>query len=117
MSQNRRLAIGAEIVASKKTHFRVWGPDRRRVELVVEGSIRPNIIIMEKDKEGYFSAQAAVGAGTCYRFRLDDGPECFPDPASRFQPDGPHGPSQVIDPHAFAWNDASWPGIGLEGQV
>jgi maltooligosyltrehalose trehalohydrolase len=41
----------------------------------------------------------------------------FPDPASRFQPEGPHGPSQVIDPSAFAWTDADWKGLTLEGQV
>src|SRR5262249_30957418 len=47
------------------------------------------------------------------RYRLDE----FPDPASRFQPDGPHGPSQVIDPFAFQWTDEAWKGVGLEGQI
>ena len=51
-----------------------------------------------------------------YRFRLD-GAGLFPDPASRFQPEGPHAASEVIDPSTFPWSDAHWPGVSLEGQV
>src|SRR5581483_10562776 len=58
-----------------------------------------------------------AGAGTRYRFRLDGGERLFPDPASRFQPDGPHGPSQVINPHSFKWTDQAWPGVSMRGQV
>ena len=46
-----------------------------------------------------------------------DGGEAYPDPCSRYQPRGPHGPSQVIDPNAFAWTDRAWPGMRLAGQV
>src|SRR5205823_3386241 len=56
-------------------------------------------------------------AGTRYRFRLDGEQALYPDPASRFQPDGVHGPSQVIDPGAFRWTDGAWRGAGLHGQV
>src|SRR5690606_34678165 len=56
-------------------------------------------------------------AGTRYRFRLDDGDQLFPDPASRFQPLGPLGPSELIDPAAYRWNDANWKGCRLPGQV
>jgi maltooligosyltrehalose trehalohydrolase len=52
-----------------------------------------------------------------YRYRLDQGPDLYPDAASRFQPDGPHGPSMIVDPAAFHWTDVSWPGRALEGQV
>ena len=66
---------------------------------------------------GYFSGYVAnVGVGTRYRFRLDGG-AAYPDPASRYQPEGPHGPSMVIDPAAFAWTDSTWPGLSIEGQV
>ena len=51
-----------------------------------------------------------------YRFRLD-GENSYPDPASRFQPEGPHGPSQIVDPAAFGWTDRDWCGIHIEGQV
>lgn len=53
----------------------------------------------------------------CYHIRLDGSSKLWADPASRFQPEGPHGPSQLIDPERFLWSDQDWPGIGLEGQV
>src|SRR5262249_44565849 len=59
----------------------------------------------------------AAKQGSLYRFRLDGETNLYPDPASRFQPDGPHGPSQVIDPAAFRWSDQRWGGVALEGQV
>ena len=66
---------------------------------------------------GYFEGFAQqAAAGTRYRYRLD-GNGLFPDPASRFQPDGPHGSSEVVDPGAFSWSDAGWRGVNLEGQV
>ena len=52
------------------------------------------------------------GHGARYRFRLDGG-DAFPDPASRFQPEGPHGPSQVVDPTRFRWTDAAWQGADI----
>ncbi len=58
-----------------------------------------------------------AGAGALYRFRLDGGDSLYPDPASRFQPDGPHGPSQVIDLSAYQWRDAGWGGVRAQGQV
>ncbi len=67
---------------------------------------------------GYHSAFCdTAAAGTLYRYELDDDPMRYPDPASRFQPDGPHGPSQIVDPHAFAWTDHGWRGVSREGQV
>ncbi len=66
---------------------------------------------------GYFSGLAAAAkAGDLYRFRLDGG-DAFPDPASRFQPEGPHGPSRVVDPAAYRWHDADWRGPVRQGQV
>jgi maltooligosyltrehalose trehalohydrolase len=50
-----------------------------------------------------------------YRYKLGDA--LYPDPASRFQPEGPHGPSQVVDPSAFAWTDGAWKGPAAEGRV
>jgi maltooligosyltrehalose trehalohydrolase len=56
-------------------------------------------------------------AGALYRFRVDDDTYLYPDPASRFQPQGPHGPSQVVDATRFPWQDSAWPGIRPKGQV
>ena len=119
----RRLAIGAEVQPGG-VHFRVWAPRRRQVEAVFEEGT-PAVPLAREAPEadgrrgqagGYFSAFAdGVRAGARYRFRLDGG-DAFPDPASRFQPDGPHGPSEVIDP-AFAWTDEGWRGLAPEAQV
>ena len=73
---------------------------------------------LENEGSGYFSVLAPdAGPGSLYRFRLngDEGP--FPDPASRFQPDGPHGPSMVVDPSTYQWSDGEWKGLPLEGVV
>lgn len=110
---SRRFPIGAE-VRPEGTHFRVWAPRRARVAIVFEDGAA---VELEREPSGYFSGLApGIAAGALYRFRLDDG-DAFPDPASRFQPAGPHGPSQVIDPAAFRWTDADWRGLSIEGQV
>src|SRR5690606_37634840 len=63
--------------------------------------------------DGSFSAAVeGVLPGTRYTY-LVDGRDEFPDPASRSQPEGVHGPSAVIDPRAFRWSDAAWTGAGL----
>jgi maltooligosyltrehalose trehalohydrolase len=59
---------------------------------------------------------SGVGAGRRYRYRID-GKAAFPDPASRSQPEGVHGPSEVVDAGAFAWTDAGWRGVGLDELV
>ncbi|MBX6362295.1 MAG: malto-oligosyltrehalose trehalohydrolase [Gemmatimonadetes bacterium] len=114
----RRLAVGAEVRAGGGVEFRVWAPGRRRVSVVLEGAPAGVEVPMNAEPAGYFSG--AVGQArplTLYRFRLDDDARLYPDPASRFQPEGPHGPSQVVDPDAYAWRDAQWRGPAPEGQV
>jgi maltooligosyltrehalose trehalohydrolase len=110
-------------------HFRVWAPDRRTVDVVIEGRVTP--LVREasaaaaadgrgagkRDERGYFSALVpGTGEDTRYKLRLD-GADLYPDPVSRRQPEGPHGPSQVVDPSRFVWTDGSWGGVDLEGQV
>ena len=110
MTTRRRLPVGAEPTPDG-THFRVWAPRRAQVEVIESESGRATPLSAEP--EGWFSALLpGVGAGTRYRYRLD-GTDAFPDPASRFQPDGPHGPSEVIDPAAFTRTDRTWPGVTL----
>jgi maltooligosyltrehalose trehalohydrolase len=85
------------------------------VELIVEGQRAP--VALEPEADGWFSIRLSSAApGLLYRYALDsEGP--YPDPMSRFQPKGPHGPSEVIAPETFAWSDGRWPGIQLLGQV
>ncbi len=120
----RRWPIGAEVMPAGGVHFRVWAPRRRRVAVVLESAAdhpaaREGVPVgLEPEADGYFVGGVPdAGPGTRYRFRLDDDPHLYPDPAARFQPDGPHGPSQVIDPAAFRWGDGDWRGVGRTGQV
>lgn len=124
MERQRRLPVGAEVLPEGGVHFRVWSPRRKKVSVVIEatagpgGASSPQAIDLSEEAGGYFSGLAQqAGDGTLYRFRLDDDDKLYPDPASRFQPKGPHGPSQAIDPNRFKWSDADWQGLRLEGQV
>jgi maltooligosyltrehalose trehalohydrolase len=112
----RQLPVGAELTDdASETHFRVWTPQRKSVNVRFENSHQPVALVCEGN--GYFSGFAAgIQAGATYKYELDGG-EAYPDPAARFQPSGPHGYSEVIDPNAFAWTDENWRGISLEGQV
>jgi maltooligosyltrehalose trehalohydrolase len=117
----RRYPIGAELIGKKGTHFRVWAPKAEQLDLVIEESAAKNakrtFHPLEADEGDYFSGVANVGAGACYRFRVNSAENFHPDPASRFQPDGPHGSSCVVDPTKFEWTDADWLGTKLKGQV
>ena len=117
-SLRRRLPIGAECQPEGGVHFRVWAPQRKqvRVALDIDGTSRE--LELTAEGNGYYSGLAeAAGAGTLYRFQLDADEALYPDPASRFQPEGPSGPSRVVDPAAFAWSEAGWPGAAIRGQV
>ena len=97
-------------------HFRVWAPEHQRLDLVLCGN-GGRIVPLERESSGYFSGLVpGAAAGARYKYRVDGG-EAYPDPASRFQPEGPHRPSQIIDPAAFRWSDDAWAGISLTGQV
>jgi maltooligosyltrehalose trehalohydrolase len=75
-------------------------------------------VALEPEADGHFSGFARdAAAGTLYGFRLDDGAQPYPDPASRFQPDGPHGLSMVVDPLAYEWSDSDWTGPSRKGQI
>ena len=107
-----QLDLGATLTPDG-ARFRVWAPVRQRVEVVIEGESGEGesgaAVSLERDPDGYFTGTApGVRAGARYRYRLD-GADRYPDPCSRFQPDGPHGPSMVVDPWAFRWQHASWP--------
>ncbi|HEV3496357.1 MAG TPA: malto-oligosyltrehalose trehalohydrolase, partial [Actinomycetes bacterium] len=119
MKTGRRYPVGAELSPDGGVHFRVWAPVRRKVEVVFgEPPGDDGIAELAPEGDGYFSGLVAdAGAGTRYRFCLDGEDYLYPDPASRFQPEGPHGPSQVVDPWAYRWSDMDWKGAALPGQV
>jgi maltooligosyltrehalose trehalohydrolase len=112
----RRYPIGAEVVEGG-VDVRVWAPSRRRVA-VAHGPNAERTTALAAVGGGYFAGVVPrLGAGGRYGFRLDDDPKVYPDPASRAQPDGPHGLSAVVDPGAFRWGDDDWRGVGARGQV
>ena len=117
----RRYPIGAELIGANETHFRVWAPKATHVDVVIEESAVKNthrtFHPLQREDGGYFSGLTEARAGDCYRFRVDNAEHFHPDPASRFQPDGPHGSSRIVDPTTFRWSDAEWPGKQLKGQI
>jgi malto-oligosyltrehalose trehalohydrolase len=104
------MPFGAQPSANGGTRFRLWAPAARRVSILLDGPGGLRELRMEPSPRGWFGAEVSgVGAGARYRFRIDDG-LCVPDPASRFQPDGVLGASEVIDARAYEWSDEAWRG-------
>ena len=113
MERKHAMPFGAECLSGGGVRFRLWAPKPERVEVVVDGSVLP----MKKDDAGWFqliSEQAK--AGSRYQFVVD-GQLHVPDPASRFQPEDVHKPSEVIAPEQFDWKDESWLGRPWEEAV
>lgn len=120
----RRVPVGAEVQPSGGVHFRVWAPKAREVEVVFDrlragaSDARGAAVKLAAEDRGYYSGHVPqASAGALYRFRLNGEGMLYPDPASRFQPQGCHEASEVIDPTSFVWHDTDWPGRPLEGQV
>ncbi|MGE5432268.1 MAG: malto-oligosyltrehalose trehalohydrolase [Syntrophomonadaceae bacterium] len=122
VTQSRKFPIGAEVQKDGGVHFRLWAPKHKRAEVVLEeeesSGKKGRPYEMTPENNGYFSVLAdRAKEGTLYRFRLENGKNTFPDPASRYQPEGPHGPSQVVDADKFQWSDSAWKGVAPKGQV
>jgi maltooligosyltrehalose trehalohydrolase len=108
-------ALGAHYDGDGQSSFLVWAPKCRRVEVRVL-SPREQVFPLQPQPLGYHSASAeGLMPGARYFLRLDEKVE-RPDPASRFQPEGVHGPSEIIDP-AFQWHDHTWFGLPLRNYV
>ena len=113
MESEKRL--GADYLGGGRCCFTVWAPFTDKVEVRLV-SPRESILELERDEQGYHQGIVeSVEPGNLYLYRLSDGKEC-PDPASRFQPQGVHGPSQIVNPD-FSWNDHSWIGLPLRDYI
>ncbi|HZN44547.1 MAG TPA: alpha-amylase family glycosyl hydrolase, partial [Nitrospiraceae bacterium] len=112
-STSWRLEVGAHLTQDG-VRFRVWAQKPKLVEVVLQdGAVHR----LQRDDGGYWCGLVTdAKAGMTYRYRLD-GKDSFPDPCSRFQPEGPHGPSLIVDPAAYQWRDQHWPGVSMHGQV
>jgi maltooligosyltrehalose trehalohydrolase len=116
MAGEFELGLGARVEPDGSTRFRVWAPkaERLAVNVLTPGARAEE---MQRGDGDVFEARIAdVGAGSDYRY-LINGELARPDPVSRWQPQGVHGPSRIVDPGAFAWGDGSWKGIPPERLV
>jgi maltooligosyltrehalose trehalohydrolase len=112
----RPAALGATPIGEGGWNFAVWAPKHERIELHLPGN-RPEFIPMRRDGLGYHSVVVGnLQAGGKYFYRFGDSHE-RPDPASRRQPDGVHGPSELVDLRDFEWTDRDWKGVALEDSV
>jgi maltooligosyltrehalose trehalohydrolase len=102
------LPFGATLMQDGGVRFRLWAPAEHGIAVAIEG--QSDALSMARRSDGWFELvtdRACTGAR--YRYRLGDG-MMVPDPASRFQPDDVHGPSQLVDPCAYAWKTPGWKG-------
>jgi maltooligosyltrehalose trehalohydrolase len=112
--ENWKSDIGALVIDRGKVFSKVWAPKIKKLSVKIISNNEIKMIPLEKDQWGYFKGIAEnVFAGDRYFYLLDN-KNRYPDPASRFQPDGVHGPSQVIDPDEFRWEDNEWGRIPLK---
>jgi maltooligosyltrehalose trehalohydrolase len=113
MSLEARL--GATYLGGGRCRFIVWAPSTQKVDLHLLAP-QKRLLPLERDEQGYYQALAeGVEPGSLYLYRLD-GEKERPDPASRSQPQGVHGPSQVVDPF-FPWEDGCWFGLPLQDHI
>ena len=105
------MPFGAELATDGKVRFRLWAPAAHEVELMLhEGARSPRALKMGAKGDGWHEIiTAEARAGSRYRYRIDGKTE-VPDPASRSNPDDIQGPSEVIDPISFEWDDDDWKG-------
>ena len=119
MASRCRLLLRLGAIRSRgETLFRVWAPQAGAVEVVFEESPENSdaaALALKRDADGYFTGTTSARV-SLYKYRVD-GTGPWPDPCSRFQPQGVHGPSMIVDPAAFKWSDAQWRGARMPGQV
>ncbi len=114
MTSHEQARLGA-IPDDRGVRFRLWAPEKQTVEIIFDSERAA--VTMDRVAGGYFERFVeGLIAGARYRYRIDGADE-FPDPASRYQPEGVHGPSEIIDTQSFAWSDEGWKGIPTDQLV
>jgi maltooligosyltrehalose trehalohydrolase len=117
MKRAHAMPFGAELKPDGATRFRIWAPAAKRVDIELDAHGKRSRIAMNLLEQGWHElVQPRVGAGARYRFVLEND-LAVPDPASRFNPEDVHAPSEVVDPGAYAWRDAGWRGLPWEKAV
>ncbi|WP_026101137.1 malto-oligosyltrehalose trehalohydrolase [Synechococcus sp. PCC 7336] len=109
------MEIGANYLADGRCKFTVWAPRCQKVGLQLSQESESRRVEMQQQERGYWTATvASASPNSTYLYQLDDSSTLRPDPASQLQPQGVHGPSQVVDRNALQWTDSSWSGMPLE---
>ena len=115
MKRRHEMGFGAMVLDDGAVRFRLWAPAARQVGLCLDGASHP--LPLATAPGGWFELTTREAApGTRYRYRIDD-EWSVPDPASRYNPNDVDGPSAVVDPFAFDWDDEGWPGRRWEEAV
>jgi len=118
---HRNYSVGPEVLPTGGVHFRVWAPDATQVHLILGKpdhlEDRPSTVEMEEEGAGYWSVRVASAQAGMWYFYDVGKPDLYPDPASRFQPGGPHGASQIVDASSYVWRDTQWRGISARNRV
>lgn len=101
------MPFGAQLLRSGEARFRLWAPGARQVELILGEDTEATAVVMRSLAQGWFELTCEAGPGTRYRYRVDS-TALVPDPASRRNPGDVHGPSEIINPRDFLWDDTEW---------
>ncbi|ABA58153.1 malto-oligosyltrehalose trehalohydrolase [Nitrosococcus oceani] len=111
------MPFGAEVTEKGTVRFRLWAPAAKQVELCLEDTLEVVPLAMTPKEEGWFELETKeAGPGSLYCYQINGGMR-VPDPASRFQPQDIHGPSEVVDPATFKWQEEGWNGRPWEEAV
>ncbi len=112
----KQTRVGANRLPDRSWEFLLWAPKARSISLhLLSGSGK--LLSMESLADGYHRAIVrTLEPGSEYFYQLD-GERDLPDPASRYQSQGVHGPSQVVDLYTFDWTDEKWKGTTLERSI
>jgi maltooligosyltrehalose trehalohydrolase len=116
MKREHDMPFGAQCRKDGTVRFRFWAPSADSAALVLTSS-PDRELKMSATRDGWFElVTSEADAGSHYHFKINE-KQLVPDPASRFQPAGVHGPSEVVDPNAFEWEDANWRGRSWDEAV
>lgn len=110
------MMVGARYQDSGACEFVVWAPLATTVDLEIVAPQHRTIPMNVQERGYWHTAIDGLSPDTQYRFLLNK-EKSRPDPASRFQPEGVHGPSQVINHQSFQWEDESWKGMELPQMI
>ena len=115
---NQRLLVLGAMPNTEGTAFIIWAPKAKRVDVCIQKNNDKVLIVpLSQNSQGYWCVFVPeVTSGDCYEYRVNN-KGVLPDPASRYQPQGVHGPSEVIDPTAYPWSDDQWKGISPESLI